>query len=562
MGRTQDKDGDIVPEYTENYGFTKPADNETADIGEINDNMDGVDAQLKENEDAIMAHAGAAAPHSGHETPVGATNKAAAAAAAALVTAEEYTDTHAAVTDPHSATAAATANRLMLRDAAGRAQVAAPSADADIARKDTVDAVQVNLTAHLADYTLQIPYGGTTTNSGNNYSLATPAISALTAGMAVSFKINADSSGAATLNWNGKGAKSIKKPNGVAVSNLKNGGIYTVRYDGTNFIAQGSDAAGDATAADILAGKTASVDAGDITGTMIDRGTVNVTPGTTNQTILGGKHSGSGVVYGDADLVSANIKEDVTIFGVTGTLIEVVTNTNDPNRLYHTEGTQPRVYELNPNTFAVIHYAAHPGDSDVGGMFDRLYVVESNTDILYEINPDTLAVVNSVSTTTNARGIGGMFDRLYYCDITTDKIYELNPDTLASINNASSPSSNPYGVGGMFNRLYNCDTSSDNNYELNPNTLASINSASCPGLNPYGIGGMFDRLYNSVSSNDTLYELNPDTLASINSASSPTGSPIGVGGLKGYTQLVISTELEEFPTPDEIVYLGVTYVKE
>lgn len=48
--------------------------------------------------------------------------------------------THANLTNPHSAASVATASRLILRDASGRAQVAAPSAAADIARKDTVDA--------------------------------------------------------------------------------------------------------------------------------------------------------------------------------------------------------------------------------------------------------------------------------------------------------------------------------------------------------------------------------------------------------------------------------------
>jgi hypothetical protein len=56
--------------------------------------------------------------------------------------------THANLTNPHSATSAAAANRLMLRDANGRAQVASPSAAADIARKDTVDnAVSAEATA-------------------------------------------------------------------------------------------------------------------------------------------------------------------------------------------------------------------------------------------------------------------------------------------------------------------------------------------------------------------------------------------------------------------------------
>lgn len=45
---------------------------------------------------------------------------------------------HESATAVHSATAAATADRIILRDAAGRAQVATPAVDADIARLDTV----------------------------------------------------------------------------------------------------------------------------------------------------------------------------------------------------------------------------------------------------------------------------------------------------------------------------------------------------------------------------------------------------------------------------------------
>jgi len=122
---------------------------------------------------------------------------------------------------------------------------------------------------HSADYTLQVPYGGTTTNVGNAYSIATPTISALTAGMAIAVKINADSSGASTLNWDAKGAKSIKKVNGTDITNLKANGIYTLRYDGTNFILQGEGASGNATASDLLLGKTATVDAGEIVGTLL-----------------------------------------------------------------------------------------------------------------------------------------------------------------------------------------------------------------------------------------------------------------------------------------------------
>lgn len=73
---------------------------------------------------------------------------------------------HALATAPHNATSGATANRLMLRDANGRAKVVAPSASDDIARKDTVDAVQGNLTTHLADNVKHITAGERSTWNG------------------------------------------------------------------------------------------------------------------------------------------------------------------------------------------------------------------------------------------------------------------------------------------------------------------------------------------------------------------------------------------------------------
>ena len=60
-------------------------------------------------------------------------------AAGADIATKNVTDAHAALTNPHGAVSAATASRLMLRDAAGRAQVADPAAAADIATKGFVE---------------------------------------------------------------------------------------------------------------------------------------------------------------------------------------------------------------------------------------------------------------------------------------------------------------------------------------------------------------------------------------------------------------------------------------
>ena len=64
---------------------------------------------------------------------------------------------HESATAAHSATPAPTANRIVLRDAAGRAQVAAPSAAADIARLDTVTGYAVNRAGDTMTGTLIAP---------------------------------------------------------------------------------------------------------------------------------------------------------------------------------------------------------------------------------------------------------------------------------------------------------------------------------------------------------------------------------------------------------------------
>ena len=178
------------------------------------------------------------------------------------------------------------------------------------------------MTAHLADYVLQTGYA-TTTGSANNYAVTlNPAPASLVEGLCVAVKIHVTNTGTSTLNVNGKGAKTIKKPNGnnLVSGNLKAGSIYTVRYNGTNFILQGSDSTGNATPEHVLAGKTFSNDAGtELTGTMPNNGAKIITPSTVNKAIPAGYHNGQGYVKGDANLVESNIRNGVTIFGIVGT---------------------------------------------------------------------------------------------------------------------------------------------------------------------------------------------------------------------------------------------------
>lgn len=96
-------------------------------------------------------------------------------------------------------------------------------------------------------------------------------------------------------------------------------GTGTCTYD-----ADTSDAT--ATAAEILAGKTAYKNGSKLTGTMPNRGAVTGTISTKDgtYTIQNGYHDGSGTVgiasTEQAKIIASNIREGVSILGVTGTM--------------------------------------------------------------------------------------------------------------------------------------------------------------------------------------------------------------------------------------------------
>ncbi|XWN51255.1 hypothetical protein L0P96_08435 [Anoxybacillus flavithermus] len=176
--------------------------------------------------------------------------------------------------------------------------------------------------AHLADNVSHVPYA-VATGTANTYAVTlNPAPTAYVDGMAISVKIPVDSTGPSTLNVNGLGAKPLKKANGNDVTNLKANGVYTFRYNAStgNFIIQGEGGSGNAQPSDVLSGKTFTNDAGEQVGTMVNRGAMIITPTTSDRPIPQGYHNGSGVVKGDPDLIPANIKKGVNIFGAVGTL--------------------------------------------------------------------------------------------------------------------------------------------------------------------------------------------------------------------------------------------------
>jgi hypothetical protein len=91
----------------------------------------------------------------------------------------------------------------------------------------------------------------------------------------------------------------------------------------------GPSPTGDATAADVLTGKTFSnAQAISIPGGMPERGNVIITPGAVDQVKEPGHYSGL-TVKGDPDLVPQYIMKDVDIFGVIGSHVDNAPSTGD-----------------------------------------------------------------------------------------------------------------------------------------------------------------------------------------------------------------------------------------
>lgn len=104
-----------------------------AAVGQLEEEMQEIDIPLSDETNGTRSNV------AGSEKAVGLVMQAANAANLAAGAVRTEVDTHVNLTTAHGAVSTATANRMIVRDASGRAKVAAPSASDDIAIKSTVD---------------------------------------------------------------------------------------------------------------------------------------------------------------------------------------------------------------------------------------------------------------------------------------------------------------------------------------------------------------------------------------------------------------------------------------
>jgi hypothetical protein len=169
----------------------------------------------------------------------------------------------------------------------------------------------------LGEYKRAPGYGTATGTNAKTITLD-PSPTSYYDGLCFAFKNNEQNTGPVTINVNGLGARPIKKPNGndIAAGNLKAGSIYTVRYNGTNFILQGEGGEyGTAQASDVLTGKTIGTENGIVTGTMPNHGSKTFTPNDTTQTSGAGYYSV--VTVNPRPTLSGNATPDQVLAGRT-----------------------------------------------------------------------------------------------------------------------------------------------------------------------------------------------------------------------------------------------------
>jgi hypothetical protein len=298
-----------------NYGLIKPLDNETADIAVVNENMDMIDDHMKQNADAVAAHLAENMIHTAGGT----------ANAVVVTTGGDFYYIHGAYLK-FKAIADNTGNMTMNIDGKGvrtLKKLDGSQIPAGGIKNGKVYEVYYDaggdcfflLARAEGDAVADDVLAGKTFSNGNDIGIigtmpnqGQKIITPGTANVVIPVGYH-DGTGYAQGDAD------------LVIGNIR-AGVSIFGVNGKSSVVDVADTTMDVNANQLLTGYYAYNANGIRKAGTMPNSTQNITPWTANITIPAGYHSGAGVVYGDTNLVSGNIKKSVSIFGVTGSLLE------------------------------------------------------------------------------------------------------------------------------------------------------------------------------------------------------------------------------------------------
>lgn len=239
---------------TTNLNLKKPDQTDYVNISDINDNMDVIDAALVKKYEKPVTGVPKIDLAQSVQDSLNKANSALQTVTKSDIGLENVDNTSDAKKPVSEAQQTALDKKADLASPkfTGVPTAPTPADSTNNTQLATTEFVQKKVAAHQTDYIQHIGYAIATGLANEYIATLTPALSKYQEGVSLRLKINVDNTGASTVNVNELGPKAIKKANGADVTsgNLKSGSVYTIVYNGTNFILQGEG--GELSDADLL----------------------------------------------------------------------------------------------------------------------------------------------------------------------------------------------------------------------------------------------------------------------------------------------------------------------
>ncbi len=190
-----------------------------------------------------------------------------------------------------------------------------------------------------------------------------------------------------------------------------------------------------ATAAQILSGKTAYVKGAKVTGTIASKAAATYTPKTTNQIIAAGQYlGGAQTIAGSANLKAENIKSGVNIFGIIGSLKDI--------------GNLQNINVLKPSSYHDGDIIEIPGRiigisiGNGNGGYSKGMTLFTKTNTYVDISGDDWLKIKNIDTVN-----GTQFFVYYYQNPAISNVSVSESESSITIKSAGSGWGKDYGYG-------------------------------------------------------------------------------------------------------------------